>query len=164
MYRAFVRRRLKQTFLGELSRGDYRAVVRRTAPGVVHSFPGESALAGTRRSREALEAWFERLFRLVPVLRFSVEEIVVTGWPWRTVVAVRWTNRGEAADGGPYVNSGCEVFEIRWGRATRLVQYLDTQVVHETLERLAAAGVEEAAAPPLGSSHEAPVARGAARG
>jgi ketosteroid isomerase-like protein len=158
MYRAFVRHRLRKTFLGELSRGDYEAIVRRTAPGVVQSFPGEGALGGTRESREALRAWFERLFRLVPVLRFSVDEIVVTGWPWRTLAAVTWRNQGEAADGEPYVNSGCEVFEIRWGRATRLVQYLDTQAVHESLERMAAAGIEEAAAPPLVASPAAPVA------
>jgi ketosteroid isomerase-like protein len=149
MYRAFVRRRIRSTFVGELSRGDYRAVVGRTARAVVHSFPGRGALAGTRHTREALERWFERLFRLFPVLRFEVDEVLVTGWPWRTLVAVRWRNRGEAADGGLYENAGCEVFEIRWGRATRIDQYLDTEAIHDGLERMAAAGIEEAAAGPM---------------
>jgi ketosteroid isomerase-like protein len=160
VYHAFVRRRIRGTFLGELSRGDYEAVVRRTAPDVVHTFPGRGALAGTRRSRDALRLWFERLFRLFPALRFEVDDVIVSGWPWRTRVAVRWRNRGEAADGERYENSGCEVFEIRWGRATRLDQYLDTQVIEEHLERMAAAGVEEAARPSLSTPVAAPSPRG----
>lgn len=149
MYRAFVKRRIRGVFLGELSRGDYLAVVSRTAPGVEHSFPGQGALAGTRRSRDALRLWFERLFRLFPVLRFEVDDIAVAGWPWRTVVTVRWRDWGEAADGNPYENFGCEAFELRWGRATRIVQYLDTKVIDDHLERMAAAGIEEAAAAPI---------------
>jgi ketosteroid isomerase-like protein len=149
MYRAFVKRRIRAVFLGELSRGDYHAVVSRVAPGVVHSFPGQGALAGTRRSREALRAWFERLFRLFPILRFEVEDIVVAGWPWRTVVTVRWRDWGQAADGEPYENFGCEVFELRWGRATKISQYLDTKVIHDHLERMTGAGIEEASSTPV---------------
>jgi ketosteroid isomerase-like protein len=152
MYRALVKRRIRAAFLGELSRGDYLALVDRTAPGVVHSFPGHGALAGTRRSRDALRLWFERLFRLFPILRFEVEEVAVAGWPWRTVVTVRWRDWGQAADGEPYANSGCEVFEIRWGRATKISQYLDTKVIHDHLERMAAAGIEEAASTPVAAS------------
>jgi ketosteroid isomerase-like protein len=149
MYHAFVKSRIRGVFLGELSRGDYRAVVSRTAAGVVHSFPGKGALAGTRRSQDALRLWFERLFRLFPVLRFEVEDIVVAGWPWRTVVTVRWHDWGEAADGEPYENYGCEVFELRWGRAVRISQYLDTKVIHDHLERMAAAGIVEAGSTPV---------------
>jgi ketosteroid isomerase-like protein len=149
VYRAFVKRRLRRGFEHDLSRGDYPALVRRTATGVTHTFPGHGALAGTRTSRAELEAWFERLFRLFPVLRFEVEEIVVTGGPRRTTVAVCWRDWGEAADGEPYENTGCEVFEIHWGRAVSIRQYLDTKVIHDSLERMAAAGIEEAGAPPM---------------
>jgi ketosteroid isomerase-like protein len=144
-----VRRRIRQVFVEDLSRGDYPVVVGRTARGVVHTFPGEGALAGTRTSREALRAWFGRLFRLFPVLRFAVDDVAVAGWPWRTRVTVRWRDWGEAADGMPYENTGCEVFELRWGRAVRIDQYLDTKVIHDSLERMAAAGIEEAGSPPL---------------
>jgi len=150
MYHAFVRRRIRSTFLHELSRGDYPALVNRTAWGVVHTFPGHGALGGTRRSRDALRQWFERLFRLFPVLRFEVDDVAVTGWPWRTLAVVQWRDWGEAADGEPYENRGCEVFEIRWGRATRINQYLDTGVIRDSLARMASAGIEEAAAPPIG--------------
>jgi ketosteroid isomerase-like protein len=150
VYRAFVRRRIRGVFLEQLSRGDYEAVVANTAREVEHTFPGEGALAGTRRSRESLREWFERLFRLFPVLRFEVEEVLVAGWPWRTTVAVRWRDWGNAADGEPYANRGCEVFEIRWGRATAIRQYLDTKAIDDSLARMAEAGIEEAAAPPIG--------------
>ena len=149
MYRAFVRRRIRGVFLRQLSDGDYMAVVRSTAPRVEHHFPGEGALGGTRRSRETLVQWFERLFRLFPVLRFEVEDVVVTGWPWRTTVAVRWRDWGRAADGEPYENRGCELFEIRWGRATAIHQYLDTKSIDDALVRMAAAGIQEAAAPQI---------------
>jgi ketosteroid isomerase-like protein len=156
MYRAFVRRRIRKAFLEELSRGEYPALINRTAPNVVHTFPGAGALAGTRCSREALGLWFERLFRLFPELRFTVDDVIVTGWPWHTIVAVRWRDWGEAADGGRYENRGCEVFEIRWGRATAIHQYLDTEAVHESLERMAGAGIAEASAPPIGVASAAP--------
>jgi ketosteroid isomerase-like protein len=149
VYHAFVRRRIRNVFTGELSRGHYPVVVSRTSPGVVHSFPGEGALGGTRHSRDALRYWFERLFRLFPVLRFEVDDISVAGWPWRTIVTVRWRDWGSAADGQPYANAGCEVFEIRWGRATKIDQYLDTKAIHDSLTRMAAAGIEEAAAAPI---------------
>jgi hypothetical protein len=75
--------------------------------------------------------------------------VVVAGGPRHTHVIVRWHNWGEAADGKPYSNSGCEVIEMRWGRVTMVGAYLDTELVSEALERMAAAGIEEAAAPPI---------------
>ena len=149
MYRAIVKRRLRRAFLEDLSKGDYPALLRRTAPDVVFRFPGESVLGGTRASRDALGSWFELLFSLFPVLRFEVEEIAVAGWPWRTVAAVRWRNEGTAADGEPYENAGCELFDLRWGRATRIHQHLDTKVIYDHLERMASAGIESAASAPV---------------
>jgi ketosteroid isomerase-like protein len=150
VYRTFVKRRIRGVFLKQLSDGDYAAVVAGTARNVAHSFPGEGALGGTRHGRAALTEWFERLFRLFPVLRFEVDDVIVTGWPWRTKVAVRWRDWGHAADGEPYANRGCEVFELRWGRAVALHQHLDTKVIDDHLARMAAGGIEEAAAPQIG--------------
>jgi ketosteroid isomerase-like protein len=167
MYRAIVKRRVRARFLGPLSEGDAEAMVEQTAPDIVHFFPGRGALAGTRRSREDLRSWFERLFRLIPRLEFTVDEIAVAGGPRHTHVMVRWHNWGEAADGKPYANTGCELIEMRWGRVTWLGAYLDTEVVSEALDRMAAAGITEAAAPPIGDPPEPirnEVASGAAPG
>jgi ketosteroid isomerase-like protein len=167
MYRSVVKRRIRARFLGALSEGDAEAMVAQTAPRVVHFFPGRGALAGTRHSRDELRIWFERLFHLLPRLRFAVEDLAVAGGPRHTRVTVRWRNWGEAADGKPYENTGCEVIEMRWGRVTWIGAYLDTELVSEALERMAAAGIEEAAAPPIGGAAAASrnaVASGASPG
>jgi len=152
MFKTIVKRRVRARFVGPLSEGDADAMVKQTVPEVVHFFPGRGALSGTRHSREELRTWFGRLFHLIPRLQFAVDDIAVAGGLRHAHVVVRWHNWGEAADGGPYENTGCEVIEMRWGRVTWLGAYLDTELVSETLERMAAAGIEEAAAPPIGAA------------
>ena len=132
-----------------LSAGDYRTLLMACASDVEHTFAGEHALGGTRHSKEGLERWFERLFRLFPGLDFEVKRVLVRGWPWRTEAMIEWVDRARPADGVPYVNEGCHVLRFSWGRLVGLHAYLDTQKVEEVCERLAQEGVEEAAAPPI---------------
>jgi ketosteroid isomerase-like protein len=73
----------------------------------------------------------------------------VHGWPWDTAIAVEWTDRGRAADGQPYENEGAHWIRLRWGKGVAVHAYLDTEKVTAITERLAAAGVAEAAAPPI---------------
>ena len=126
-----------------LSAGDYRTFLTACASDVEH------ALGGTRHSKEGLEHWFGRLFRLFPGLDFEVKRVLVRGWPWRTVAIVEWVDRARPADGVPYVNEGTHVLRLSWGRVVGIHAYLDTQKVEEVCERLAEAGIEEAAAPPI---------------
>jgi ketosteroid isomerase-like protein len=63
--------------------------------------------------------------------------------------AVEWSDAGEAADGVPYVNSGAHVIGLRWGKAVYIHGYLDTLPLVESCRRMAAAGIEEAGAPPI---------------
>ena len=152
-------------FEHELSDGDHTKLIAQLASDVVHRFAGEHALGGTRTSRDQFATWLARVGRLFPSMRFAVEEVVAAtrgvgggvpagvvaaGWPWRTVVTVRWRDWGQAADGEPYENSGCHVITLRWGRATELNAYLDTAVLTASLDRMAASGFDEAAAPPIG--------------
>ncbi len=134
---------------GRLSAGDYRTMLMACASDVEHTFAGEHALGGTRHSKEGLERWFERLFRLFPGLDFEVKRVLVRGWPWRTEAMIEWVDRARPADGVPYVNEGCHVLRFKWGRLVGLHAYLDTQKVEETLDRLAKEGIEEASAPPI---------------
>lgn len=71
------------------------------------------------------------------------------GWPWNTVVLVEWSDRGKGRDGVPYENEGAHAIRLRWGKATYIHAYLDTEKVTAVCDRLAAAGVEAAAAPPV---------------
>jgi ketosteroid isomerase-like protein len=148
MYKTIARRKARGTF-DNLSAGDWRAALGDVAPDVHHVFPGDNALGGERHSREAMERWFERVFVLFSGLHFEVKQIAVKGWPWDMWVAVEWIDRAEPRDGVPYENEGAHWIRLQRGKATYIHAYLDAEKVTATCERLAAAGLEEAAAPPI---------------
>jgi ketosteroid isomerase-like protein len=148
MYRAIVARRARGIF-ADFNRGEWRRVLAGVADDVHHVFPGDNALGGERHSRRAFERWFERLYRLIPEIEFEVRDVAVRGWPWDTVVAVEWRDRGRGADGTDYENEGSHWIRLRWGRAVAVHAYLDTEKVSRLLETMAVAGIEEAAAAPV---------------
>jgi ketosteroid isomerase-like protein len=148
MYKAIARRKAQATFEA-LSRGDWESALKDVAPDVHHVFPGDNAIGGERHSKEALQRWFERLYRLIPDLRFEVRRIAVKGWPWDMMVAVEWADHGHASDGVAYENEGAHWIRLRRGKATYIHAYLDTEKVTAICDRLARAGVAEAAAEPI---------------
>jgi ketosteroid isomerase-like protein len=148
MYKAIARRKARATFEA-LGRGDWEAAIEDVAPDVHHVFPGDNAIGGERHSKEAMGRWFERIYRLIPELRFEVKNIAVKGPPWDMMVAVEWTDHGKAADGVPYDNEGAHWIRLRRGKATYIHAFLDTEKVTEICRRLAADGVEEAEAEPI---------------
>lgn len=148
MYHAIVRRRALGVFEA-LSRGAWQETIDDIAPNVHHVFAGEHALGGERHSRAAMARWFERLFRLFPRIEFEVHTVAVRGWPWQTTVAVEWSDSGEAADGVRYENHGSHWLRLRWGKVVYVHGYLDTAVIERSCRRMAAAGIDEAAAPPI---------------
>lgn len=148
IYRAIVERKARDLFAA-LSRGDWRTATKDLADDVHHVFPGDNSLGGERHSREAMERWFERLYRLIPEIEFEVRKVAVKGWPWNTAVAVEWTDRGRAADGQPYENEGAHWIRLRWGKGVSVHAYLDTEKVTAITDRLAADGFAEAAEPPI---------------
>ena len=134
----------------DVSRGDWDAALRRTAEDVEHVFPGDHALGGTRRSREAVRRWFERLERLFPGHEFTVHAVAARGLPHDTHVALQWTARLRPADGSEaYENQGAHWLRLRWGRVTHVHAYLDTQRVAAACDRMAASGLLEAQAAPI---------------
>ena len=147
-FRLGVERNVRETFR-RVGQRDYESLLEQTASSVLHVFPGDHALAGTRHTRDSLRRWFERLFLLFPELHFEVKEVAVRGWPWDATVMVQWENRGRAYDGQPYANQGAHVLRLRQGRVVYLHEYLDSQRVAEVCLRLAEQGVSEAAAEPV---------------
>jgi ketosteroid isomerase-like protein len=133
--------------MGELNPRTYTDLLARFAPRFVYEFAGDHALGGRRTVLAAQKAWFERAFRLIPDSHVSVRDVLVSGWPWRTRIAAVWEVRSPAAGG--YRNIVMQHMEMRWGRITRISTLEDTQYLARALERLAADGVEEAAAPPI---------------
>jgi ketosteroid isomerase-like protein len=152
VYRTLIRRRVVSNF-ARLSAGDYKAVVAQLAPDVHHVFAGDTALGGERHSHDAVERWFERLYRLCPQIRFEVGRVISSGPPWDISVAAEWVAHVTPAAGEPYVNTGTHVFRIRNGRVAYIHAYIhayeDSEKVARACEQMAASGIDEAAAPPI---------------
>lgn len=151
MYHALTKRIARSAF-EDLSSRNLEPLLDRCAPDVRHTFSGAHALGGTRHSRRALRRWLERLFRLFPELTFTIRDMMATGPPWNTRLAIAWGDQGVAADGVDYENEGIHRLRLEWGRLVELHAKLDTQHLARTLDRMAAAGIDEAAADPIENS------------
>lgn len=148
MYHTFVRRKLTQSF-EELTGDTFAHSLAGMDPKIEHSFGGSHALGGTRHSTAALRLWFERVYRLLPDLRFTVKRVAVSGWPWNTTATAEWRSTATSATGEPYVNDGVHVVRLRLGKIVSMHVYLDTEVLDHTLRVIADRGIMEAAAPPI---------------
>jgi ketosteroid isomerase-like protein len=148
MYKRIAAGRTRKVF-ADLAAGNDADVMKDMADHVHHVFPGDNALGGERHSRQAFGRWLERVRRLIPELDFEVQEVAVKGPPWDMMIAVKWTDHGRAADGVPYENRGAHWIRIKRGKGVAVNAYLDTDKVTAACERMAAAGIEEAAAPPI---------------
>jgi ketosteroid isomerase-like protein len=148
MYHAIVRANVRALFEA-LNRSDIDYVVAGLASRFEHIFSGDHTLGGMRHTKPAIRRWFERLFRVLPKLRFEIKHIAVSGWPWRTTVVVEWRDYATLADGGEYVNDGAHAIQLSWGKVVVLHAYLDTQVIIDAMRKMATAGVEEALAPKI---------------
>jgi ketosteroid isomerase-like protein len=143
MYRAIVGVQVRRAW-GEMQRHNAQAVLGQFGEHFEHTFAGEHALGGTRHTRAMQAAWFARLFRLFPDVRFNVRDVLVAGWPWRTrvVAVIDVTIPSEPG----YRNVVIQQLELRWGRVTRIVNLEDTQRLADLLRRRAEDGNLEACA------------------
>lgn len=148
MYRAAVRREVRRTYR-RLSDGDFDTVLRSFAPQAVFCFAGDHALGGELVGVERIQGWFERFRRLFPGIQLTPHSICVSGWPWDTLVATRFTVTAALPTGRQYGNEGVQLLRLRWGRVVEDRLYEDTQALVSALQELAAAGTVEAAAPAL---------------
>ena len=148
MYHAIVRHRVRALF-DAVNHGDAEPVLRQFARRFEHSFLGEHALGGSRRTHLATRQWYERLYRLLPDIRFDLTQISVSGGPWNTIVVIEWEETNSGTDGVRTYNRVIHVMRLRWGRATRLLICPDTIGLRATLDRLAAGGNTEALAAPI---------------
>lgn len=150
MYHTIVRRKIRSAFAG-LSAGRIEAITDELSDDAVHYFVGTHALSGTRRTPEAIRAWYERLLRLLQGINFTLNEVRVSGWPWRTQVEAIWTEANNGTDGVRTSAEGVNLIEIRWGKVTSVRIYPDTAALERTLQRIAENGTNEALASPITS-------------
>lgn len=154
MYRAIVASKIRRAWR-ELQARNPDAVLDGFASSFEYRFVGDHALGGTRRTRESQAEWFARLFRVFPDIEFTVRDVLVAGWPWRTravvIVDVRLLDEPGRDPGEPvWTNEVMQQIELRWGRITAITTLVDTQREVEALRRRADRGVAEALAPAIG--------------
>jgi ketosteroid isomerase-like protein len=150
MYHAMVKRIAARNF-SRVNDKDYDALLEDCVPNVHHRFGGSHALGGERHDRGALRHWFERLGRLGPTLKLTVEDVWVTGTPRNTVVIIRWSATQDMPDGSPYHNHGVHIVQMKWFKIVSIDANEDSQAVAAGLQVFAAHGVTEALAAPIAS-------------
>lgn len=99
--------------LRKLRAGDPRPTLLLDAPEVTLTFPGDSSWAGVYRGKPAVERWLRRF--VATGLQIYPDEVVATGFPWKTTACIR--GRVYLRDAG-----GAIVYENRfviWGRLAR---------------------------------------------
>lgn len=145
--RTVVRRQYRRG-LDALERGDVPALLAQFHPDATLTFAGDTPLGATGLRDDALRAWFERFGRLLPEPRFEVRQFAVVGPPWRQRVSAHVTIRSTVV-GEAYENQFAHFLTVRWSKVVDDVIVEDTQRWARACERLADAGVAEAAAPPI---------------
>ncbi len=148
MYHFIIKQICRKAF-DQLSRQNLDPLLAKCRPDMQHRFAGDHALGGVRHSRQAFRLWLKRLLTLFPDIHFTIKDMMVTGMPWHTRVAIVWSDQAYAADGVSYGNEGVHVLTLKWGKLQKLDARLDTQHLERALNRMAAAGIREAAAKPI---------------
>ncbi len=144
MYPTIVRRIVRRSFRA-LSAGDYEQVVRQFHPHVLFSFAGPAPLGGERSGVGAVREWFQRLYSYFPGIQFTVQQVLVQGWPWNTLVATRLSIAAPRLDGSMYENEAVQFLRLRWGQVVEDRLYEDTfKLDHELRQRLSQREVAEA--------------------
>ncbi len=148
MYKSIVAGKVRSVF-ESINHGDPTPMVDGLGSPFRYEFHGDHALGGVRTTRQAMTAWWARVFRLIPDATFTVHDVLVKGSPWNTRVAVRSTISGPLPDATEYRNTVFQFMTLRWGKVVSVETCEDLQVLEHALAVVAANGNTEAAAPPI---------------
>jgi ketosteroid isomerase-like protein len=147
MYRSIVKRKYRKAWTA-MNAHDYEAIVQQLAPTFEVRFIGDTSLGGSRRTREAMRLWFQRLFRLFPDARFEMHDVAVDGWPWDTRIFGSFGIKASLL-GKPYDNVFIQFVKMRWGRVIYYAVYEDSLKFWRAAQEMSGQGIAEAVAPPI---------------
>lgn len=148
MLETVVKRKIHKLF-DAINRGDFEPIIAGFAKRFEHAFIGNHALGGARHTIGATRQWYERLYRLLPDIHFTIDRISIRGLPWNMMAIAEWRETNSGTDGVRTTAHGIHVVWISWGKMTRLLILPETHALIGTLNRIKATGVEEAGAPPI---------------
>jgi hypothetical protein len=117
--------RIARRLIGQVVSGRPETALKMATPDLRFVFPGDSSFAADYRDRSAFSEWVRRFAALQP--EYIVDDVIVTGPPWNTRVAMRFHDR----IGTDYENQGMHYLKMRWGKLTHDEVFLDTKAVGE---------------------------------
>lgn len=148
MYHYIVRSKIRSMY-EHLNAGDHEVMLKGLAPSFEYVFYGDHALSGRRTTQASMRLWWQRASRLMPDVKFDLDELLVTGGPWHTRIAITEIVHGPLPDGSTYNNHVHQLVHMKWGRVTSIKTLEDTQELARALDALAKAGFEDAHAAPI---------------
>ena len=111
--------------MGQTRRGNIRPTLLLDHPDVTLTFPGDNSWSGTFRGRAAVQVWLRRLAAVG--LQTFPEEVVASGFPWRTTVCVRGVDHLRAPSGEVVYENRFVIWgHMKWGRLIDYEVYEDT--------------------------------------
>lgn len=132
-----------------INAGDYMAMVDGLAPSFEYRFHGDHALGGRRTTRESMIRWWKRILDLLPGARFDIHDILVSGGPWRTRIAVRASISGDLPGNVRYENTVFQFMTLAWGKVISVETVEDLQVLERALAAVSENGNPEPLAAPI---------------
>lgn len=145
MYKMIVRQQVRRVW-DALNAGDYEPVLKGFARRFRYeNVAADHAFGGTFTTRAQMAEHFRLLFRLLPDIRFRVDDVLVRGWPGRTTVLVDVAIAASLPDGARYENHLVQHMVLRWGKVAEVRALIDNVRAQAAIDRLTQAGALAAA-------------------
>ena len=135
---AMIRRSVRR-----MNAGDVGPMLGSYSSNAVLVFPGDHSWGGEYRGKDRIGEFLRRC--VSAGLKFEIEDIVVSGWPWSAKVCIRLTDSVVAPDGTVIYSNRAVIFaKSAWGKIYFQEDYEDTQKVVGLDEYEAAHGLAAA--------------------
>ncbi len=136
MIQSWLAKKVITFVMGRTRQGDIRPTLLLDAPDIELTFPGRNSWSGTFRGKDAVARWLQRFAALG--IQIYPDEVVATGFPWRTTVCVRGRDHLHDADGATVYENRYVIWgRMSWGRLTEYEVYEDTEKAQALDEYLA---------------------------
>ncbi len=103
-----------------MNRKDLDAVMAAWAEGGVFEFPGRTPISGRHEGKEAIRAFFGRIFDELESMHFTIRHVAMSnpvGLTLSNMVYVDWTVDEVTRDGRRFSHDGITVLKMKGGKA-----------------------------------------------